>query len=202
MWGRFLGAALLLGAPAHAGTLEIAVRDSAGAPVRDAVVTVTSTSRQPRPAMRFAWPRTVAQKDIQFSPYVLIVPVGASVAFPNLDKVRHHVYSFSKPKKFELKLYGREESRAVTFDKPGTVALGCNIHDSMSAFIKVVDTPWAAKSDAGGNLAIAGLPEGSATVTIWHPSARSPGNETRMTIAMPGNGKVARAVRLNIAAKR
>ena len=65
------------------------------------------------------------------------MPVGATVSFPNRDKVRHHVYSFSAAKKFDLKLYGRDETRSVVFDKPGVVALGCNIHDVMSGFIVV-----------------------------------------------------------------
>ena len=83
----------------------------------------------------------MAQENISFSPHVLIVPVGATVAFPNHDRVRHHVYSVSKPKKFDIKLYGRDETRTEAFDKPGVVALGCNIHDQMSGFIIVVDTP-------------------------------------------------------------
>ena len=104
------------------------------------------------------------QHNIAFDPHVLIVPVGSTVGFPNLDKVRHHVYSFSKVKKFDLKLYGRDETRSVVFDKAGVVALGCNIHDSMSGFIIVVDTPYAMKTDANGRVVIANVPAGSATV--------------------------------------
>ena len=89
--------------------------------------------------------------------------------------MRHHVYSFSTPKKFELKLYGREEARSVTFDRAGVVALGCNIHDSMSGFIIVVDTPYAAQTDAAGRVTFDAAP-GAAKLSLWHPSIRAANN--------------------------
>ena len=134
-------AALILSSPAMAGDLTISVRDSADRPVQDAVVTVHPAAGAPRGPIRFAWPLRMAQQDIQFQPYVLIVPVGGTVSFPNLDRVRHQVYSFSRGNRFELQLYGRDESRTHTFSAAGVAALGCNIHDQMLAYIKVVDTP-------------------------------------------------------------
>ena len=187
-----------LPAAAAAGTLDVTVRDAAGKPVRDAVVTVAVAGKASPP--RFPWPARVTQQDIQFDPYVLIVSVGASVAFPNKDKVRHHVYSFSKPKKFDLKLYGRDESRSITFDKAGAVALGCNIHDGMTAFIKVVDTPFAAKTDAAGRATIDGLPAGAARVIVWHPYARVKNHEVAMAVSLPAGGRTARSVSLPLAA--
>lgn len=196
-----LTAIALLAAPAAgiAATLDVTVRDAAGKPVRDAVVTVVSAAGKPAAPPRFAWPARVTQQDISFDPYVLIVPVGAVVAFPNKDKVRHHVYSFSKAKKFDLKLYGRDESRSVTFDKAGPVALGCNIHDGMTAFVQVVDTPWAAKSDAAGRVSLAGLPAGPAKIRVWHPYARVKNNEVVLAVSLPASGTTARAVSLALA---
>lgn len=192
--------ALVLPALAAAGTLDIQVRDAAGRTVRDAVVTVHPAG-QPPSKPRFAWPNRVTQQDIQFQPFVLIVPVGADVAFPNRDKVRHHVYSFSKARRFELKLYGREEARTVRFDKPGVVALGCNIHDGMSGFVHVVDTPFAAKTDGSGAVRLTGLPGGQARVTIWHPHARVKGNAMQLAVSLPPSGNTSRAVTLPIAAR-
>jgi hypothetical protein len=128
------------------------------------------------------------QQNISFQPHVLIVPVGASVSFPNLDRVRHHVYSFSKPKKFEIKLYGQDETKTVLFDKPGVIALGCNIHDAMSGFIVAVDTPYAAKTDAAGHAVIADVPPGSVTLQVWHTLVRAPGNVTTQSAALPAAG--------------
>lgn len=169
--------ALGLSGPALAGDLTVEVRDLAGRPVRDAVVMVRPTSGVPagRP-LKMSGPMVMAQQNVSFQPYVLIAPVGSSVSFPNKDKVRHHVYSFSAAKKFELKLYGKDETRSVTFDRPGPVSLGCNIHDSMIAYIYVTDTPYAAKSGADGVAVVRDAPTGGATLLVWHPDlkARAP----------------------------
>src|SRR5207237_6085666 len=132
----------------------------------------------------------MSQKDMQFQPFVLIVPVGAEVAFPNLDPFHHHVYSFSKAKTFELKLYGKDETRRVRFDKTGVVAIGCNIHDDMSAFIRVVDTPFAAKSAPSGQALVRELPAGPATVVVWHPYLRAEGGEISQRVVIPAGGAV------------
>lgn len=173
-------AAALLASPALAGDITVDVRDAAGKPVTNAVVMVKPAGGVPagRP-MRVSWPMVMAQQNIQFSPYVLIVPLGSSVSFPNKDKVRHHVYSFSAPKTFELKLYGKDESRAVTFDKPGAVSLGCNIHDSMIAFIYVTDTPFAMKSGIDGAATVQDVPAGAAQLSVWHPNLKARGPMSR-----------------------
>lgn len=167
--------------PALAGDVTVEVRNQAGQPVRDAVVMIQpSGGLPPGTPMKVSWPMVMAQQNVSFQPYVLIVPVGSSVSFPNKDKVRHHVYSFSTAKRFELKLYGRDESRSVTFDKPGAVSLGCNIHDSMIAFIYVSDTPFAAKSGPDGVAVVRSAPAGGATLAVWHPDLKA-----RAAIARP-----------------
>ena len=170
-------AATLAAAPAVAGDVSVEVRDQTGKPVRDAVVMIRPAGGvPPGTPMKVSWPMVMAQQNTQFTPYVLIVPLGSTVSFPNKDKVRHHVYSFSAPKKFELKLYGRDETRSITFDKPGAVSLGCNIHDGMIAFIFVSDTPFAAKSNPQGVAVVQDAPGGAATLLVWHPDlkARAP----------------------------
>ena len=176
-------AALAAPAAARAANVTIEVRGADGKAVPGAVVMIDSPRAPPGP-IRFPWPMAMAQQNVSFQPHVLIVPAGASVTFPNKDKVRHHVYSFSKPKKFELKLYGRDETRSVVFDKPGLVALGCNIHDQMSGFVWVVDTPYAAQSDAAGHLVIANVPPGGAGLRLWHPTIRAPGSMMQQAITI------------------
>jgi hypothetical protein len=126
----------------------------------------------------------MAQQDIQFQPYVLIVPVGGTVAFPNLDRVRHQVYSFSRGARFELELYGRDETRSHTFTTAGVAAIGCNIHDGMLAYIRIVDTPWAMKTDASGDAVVRGVPAGGATLRVWHPRLAGRGNEISQTLTI------------------
>ena len=120
---------------------------------------------------------------MQFHPFVLVVPVGAKVSFPNLDPTRHHVYSFSPAKKFELKLFARDQSRSVVFDKPGVVALGCNIHDAMTAFIFVSDTQFAARTGANGIAQFANAPNAPGRITVWHPYLRAKGNVIERQVA-------------------
>lgn len=177
-------AAVCLASPAVAGDLVVSVRDARGAPVRDAVVTIHPAAGVPRGPIRFPWALRMSQQDIQFQPFVLIAPVGAAVAFPNLDRVRHHVYSFSRGQRFEIELYGRDETRSHTFTTPGVAAVGCNIHDEMVGYIKIVDTPWAAKTGANGDATLSGVPAGAATMRVWHPRLNVRGNETAVQIAV------------------
>ena len=170
--------------PAWAGDLTVTVRDAAGRPVRDAVVTVHPASGVPRGPIRFPWALRMNQQDIQYQPYVLIAPVGGTVSFPNMDRVRHQVYSFSRGNRFELPLYSRGEAPTRTFATAGVAALGCNIHDQMLAYIKVVDTPWAAKSDASGAAVLRAIPAGGATLRVWHPRLAGRGNEVAQTITV------------------
>lgn len=180
--------ALGVAGSAVAADLTVTVRGEDGAPLPDAVVLVRPAgggggAGQP---IRYSWPMTMTQQNIAFNPYVLIVPVGSTVAFPNKDKVRHHVYSFSPTKKFELKLYGQQEERTVTFDKAGVVALGCNIHDSMIGYIYVADTPFAAKTNAAGEAVIHGLSGGAATLSVWHPDMKARAAVDRSLAASSG----------------
>jgi len=114
----------------------------------------------------------LGQRDRQFTPQLLVVQTGTLVSFPNHDTVRHHVYSFSPIKVFEIKLYAGTPSDPIAFDKPGVATLGCNIHDRMSAHIIVVDTPLFAHTDAGG-LAHFDLPAGEHVLQAWHDSMKS-----------------------------
>ncbi len=165
-------------APARAGERVVQLKQANGIPVRNAVVTLYPAGKATTPAA----PRTfrIEQRNLQFNPFVLIVPVGSQVAFPNFDSVRHHVYSFSAAKSFELKLYAKEQRHAVRFEKAGAVPLGCNIHDQMTAFVKVVDTGLAAQSDALGRAVFANTPTGPLVARIWHPYLRAPGNQIEM----------------------
>ena len=176
MLGRaWIGLLLLsFAAEATASPLTVRVVDAKGRPVRDAVVTLRSNGTSARPSATGRY--SVSQKDMQFRPLVLVVPVGATVSFPNFDPTRHHVYSFSPAKKFELKLFAKDQSRSVVFDRPGVVALGCNIHDAMTAFIMVTDSRWTAKTGANGIVQFADAPTSAGRVSVWHPYLRAKAN--------------------------
>ena len=175
-------AGLALAAPAAAAPLAVRVVDSAGRPVRDAVVTLYPSGAAARPA-RAGGRFVVAQRNLQFQPFLTIVPVGADVSFPNLDPTKHHVYSFSPAKRFELKLFAKDQSRSVHLDKAGVVALGCNIHDQMSAFIVVTESKWTARTNAQGMALFADAPNAPGRLAVWHPYLRAPGGQLQQPVA-------------------
>jgi len=180
--------------PLWAAPLSVRVIDSAGHPVRDAVVALYPAGAAARPA-RAAGRFVVSQQNLQFHPFLTIIPVGADVSFPNLDPTKHHVYSFSPAKKFELKLFARDQSRTVHFDKPGVVALGCNIHDQMSAFIVVTDSAWTARTNAQGMAVFGDAPNSPARLTVWHPYLRAPAGVLSQSLG-PGQRSASFSVRL------
>jgi len=160
---------LILSSPLSAATIEIVVHDGRGAAVHDAVVYAIPEGRPVPPPRRTA---VMEQRNRAFIPHVLAIQTGTTVRFPNLDDVQHHVYSFSPAKPFQLPLYKGNPPNPVVFDKAGVVTLGCNIHDQMSAYVVVVDTPYFEKTAANGRAALHDLEPGRYSVRVWAPDMR------------------------------
>ena len=133
-----------------------------------------SCTRSPREGAAAALARRAVldQKNRTFVPHILPIQTGTAVTFPNSDNVRHQVYSFSAAKRFQLPLYAGTPAAPVVFDKPGVVTLGCNIHDQMSAYLVVVDTPYFALTTSG-RAELPGLPEGKYDVRVWYAGMRT-----------------------------
>ena len=161
-----LAALFALCGQVRAASLEAHVSTSAGTPVEDAAIVIEPVSgAAPRPRKT----ATIAQQDREFIPYVTIVQTGTAINFPNHDPFKHHVYSFSPAKTFEIKLYAGKPVKPIVFDKSGEVALGCNIHDWMEAYVLVVDSPYFAKTGSNGRALIANVPPGRYRLRLWHP---------------------------------
>lgn len=156
----------LLSPLATAASLTLTLTDQDGKPVNDAVLSISTINGQ-HPTAKPA-SVTVDQVDEMFVPHVRAVTMGSTVSFPNSDHIRHHVYSFSPAKTFELPLYIGVPAEPITFDKAGLVTLGCNIHDHMLGYILVVDTPWFAEVK-DGTATLNDLPAGEFAIEIWHP---------------------------------
>jgi plastocyanin len=168
-------------APARAEHVDASVLDDRGEPVRDAVVYAVplepaSTSPPPEPI-------AIDQVDKEFVPHVTAVPVGARVDFPNRDQIRHHVYSFSEAKTFEIPLYKGIPAAPVEFDRPGEVVLGCNIHDWMKAYVFVAETPYFGITNDRGATAIE-LPAGDYQAYVWHPRLQGPRDATAIPLVV------------------
>ena len=140
------------------------------------------------------------QRNLEFIPHVLPVPVGSSIEFPNNDKVDHNVFSMSRTKKFNLGSYKPGESKTVVFDKPGIVELRCDVHAEMAAYILVMKSPYFAVTDKKGNFQIpdanylkqaglgnlADLAPGKHLIKTWHEKLKT----QKKAITVPENGDV------------
>ena len=191
-------AALLLApAVAVAGGVDLTVVDGAGKPLPEVVALLEPVGA--KPALRPMPDAELSQSKRQFHPRVLLITVGTRVAFPNFDTVRHHVYSFSPAKTFELKLYSGVPAAPVVFDKPGIAVLGCNIHDSMAAWVVVADTPWSGLSGEAGRIHVDNVPAGSYHLHLWHPGF-VPGTEPASTPLTVPAGDIEQRTTLNVSA--
>lgn len=159
---------LTLFAHGVAAEATLLLQDQTGAPLAGVVVwpipQTPATSQGATEAN--AAQISIDQRDKRFEPYVSIVTPGTEVFFPNSDDTRHHVYSFSNGNAFERKLYRTNEAEPVKLEAPGIVALGCNIHDNMQAYV-VVSNDAMLQSDVNGQVA---LPQNTQTLRVWHPS--------------------------------
>ena len=195
-WTGWLAAGLACSAwSTQAATVQVDVVDDAGRPVAGAVVFLESPAAR---ALVKPLPQAeVAQEKKQFLPGVLVVPVGTQVHFPNRDSVRHHVYSFSPAKKFELKLYSGTPSTPVLFDKSGVVTLGCNIHDQMVRWVLVVDTPYYPRTPAAtGKAQLDNVPPGTYTLRTWHARLPVGAPTLEQALTVPATGSATASVRM------
>ena len=173
---------------AHAGSLQVSVIDRDGKPAPDAIVILIpatkGVSKNPPPMQAL-----INQEKMQFIPAMTVVSAGAKVRFANNDSWDHHVRMSSvglappinaegvtKENGFALRLEGKSEGKParfteVTLDRPGAIGanlLGCFIHGSMSGHVWVADSPWTVKTDAFGVATMEDVPEGAATIKVWH----------------------------------
>jgi plastocyanin len=158
---------LAAGAAAHAASVEVSAVDASGQPVADVAVYAIPASG---PLEARGAKVAIEQQDREF---MSVIQQGTTVTVPNRDPILHHVYSFSPPKSFEIKLYTGKSPSEVLFDKAGVVALGCNIHDWMTAYVMVVPTPYLGRTDATGVARLRDMPAGAYEVRAWHPLQRA-----------------------------
>jgi plastocyanin len=179
---RLLCGLLLCGllpmANAPAAPVNVSARTADGAGLSDLVVILDPLDASPAPTHAHA---IIDQLHKRFVPHISVVRTGTAVTLPNSDQIRHQVYSFSPAKTFNLKLYAGAPPLDVVFDKPGLVVLGCNIHDTMIAFVGVVDTPYFGKTPASGDLTLE-VPAGRYRLRLWHPALDSVNAPTELTV--------------------
>ncbi len=173
---------LLAWSRAVAASVDFKLVDARGHPVPDAVVSLVPLDPAAPATAASRRPVEIEQVKQEFLPYVTPVLVGTTVSFPNRDTEQHHVYSLSDAKKFEFPLYKPGMAEKVVFDRPGVVAIGCNVHDWMIAYVVVLETPLFAKSDDDGAARVADVPPGHYRAEVWQPRLDKPATR-EVTIA-------------------
>ncbi|MBU2977281.1 methylamine utilization protein [Alteromonas sp. C1M14] len=165
-------------------TVSVTVLDNTGLPLPGFAVSLTPAEGA---APVTDTPHAVMdQINRQFAPHFLIVRKDTQVRFPNSDSIKHQVYSFSAAKRFALLLDKDSEADPLTFDTPGVVELGCNVHDWMLGYIYVVDTPYFSASDDKGQSEFV-VPPGSYTLSIYHPRMQEPQEILRRELTLTKN---------------
>ncbi|MBI3548429.1 MAG: methylamine utilization protein [Elusimicrobia bacterium] len=180
--------ACLLGASiAAAADLTVSVRDLGGAPIEDAVVFVYEASGKFAPPKE---PAVMDQIDKTFVPRVLAILAGTKVRFPNKDDIHHHVYSFSKARKFDLPLYKGEPTDPIAFETPGLAKLGCNIHDWMMGYVLILENPYFAKTAKDGTAHLKNVPAGTYKLALWSDRRKEPVEQALKTVSIGKDEKV------------
>lgn len=157
---------------------SIQVVDQFGKPIENVVVSYDQDAPNNPDPQKIA---VMDQVNIQFLPHVLVIQKEQTVAFPNSDNTRHHIYSFSQAKPFEIKMFTGGESKQLTFEQPGIVVLGCNIHDQMVGYIYVAENANTAMTNVQG---IAEVPKGGIDIKLWHPKL-STNKMMRQDVTLP-----------------
>lgn len=164
------------------GRVEVLERKGTARDLDEALVWLEGSSAGTASARR----TEISTEDKTFTPRLVAIPVGSTVAFPNHDPFDHNVFSSSGPRLFDLGLYGRNETRTVTFDKPGVARLYCNVHARMSAIVLVHASPHATRADRGGRFGFDNLPPGRYTLKVWHER----GGEREQSVTLPLTGEL------------
>lgn len=170
-------------ASAEANELVVQVVDDRGNPIPEAVVTFspdTPIGSEDTTNSKLS----INQKNLEFTPFITLAPMGSEIRFKNEDTVLHHVFSFSKTKKFDLKLFGKDEPQSIDIDKTGIISIGCNIHDGMVAYIFVPLAPFAAQTDESGTISLKGIPEGQGVLSVWHPLMKAKKKRKQQTVSI------------------
>lgn len=129
----------------------------------------------------------VTQLDRAFAPYISVMQIGNKVLFDNQDDITHHIYSPIGANKFEFKLRAGNSEIKEDFNTTGEVVMGCNIHDWMSGYLLVLDTPYFEKSNNKGVAKLQVETTGDYHLVVWHPQLDQPDHKITQKVSITKN---------------
>lgn len=171
-----------------AGNFKVTLVDSNNDPLPDMVVYFQPLDGMVLPVSN----KTVeiGQLDRAFTPYINVMQLGSSANFQNKDDITHHIYSPVGENKFSFKIRAGQSQHKDDFQQSGEVAMGCNIHDWMSGYLYIVDTPLFGKTDAQGRVSIAIEQQGKYQLVVWHPHLEVENHSVSQQIQWPESTQV------------
>ncbi len=139
-------------------------------------------------------PVVIDQKGCMYEPHVVVAGVGQPVEFRNSDPEPHNVHSRpSQERGWNFMISRTGTSRTVSFRKAEVaVPIGCDVHPWMSAYVAVVEHPYAGVTDSSGSVKLPLLPPGTYTVRVWHELLGT----TEQTVSLQPRERKAVEVRL------
>jgi plastocyanin len=111
---------------------------------------------------------TIANRQMNFLPYVSVVAVGGKAVFVNEDPFPHNVFSPDN-EKFNMGNIPQNGAHFRVFKAPGAYSLLCNLHPGMLGYLLVTPSTWAARVDAKGKFTMKHVPSGTYKITAWAP---------------------------------
>lgn len=187
----YMGLLLLLPTQLFAAEVVVDVRGNQGEVLDDIVVFAELPSAN-YPSVGITLPLQIRQKGKAFAPYISVVQRGRDVRFTNDDDITHHIYSVSGRHQFSFKLASNKE-RKVLFsagEAPSEeISMGCNIHDWMTGYLLLLETPYFTRTDKSGRATL-NLPDESYKITAWHPQMQAKGHRTSVSYQVKGNGQI------------
>jgi len=129
----------------------------------------------------------VAQLGKSFTPYLSVSQVNSKVSFVNQDDITHHIYSAGSDNKFSFKIRAGQTNASILFNHESEVAMGCNIHDWMSGYLLVVNTPYFGKTDQQGQISFTVEKQEKYNIVVWHPQMQSEMNRMSKEVSISEN---------------
>jgi plastocyanin len=136
--------------------------------LRNAVVIVEGVKRGKAVPASFTNPE-IDQKNCEYSPHVMVMPVSAEISVRNSDPVLHNIHFYQQDESlFNIAQPMANQVNKQKLEKAGMVYAECDVHGWMQGHVAVVDSPYYAITDEQGRFNITDLPPGTYKVKIWH----------------------------------
>ncbi|WDE11371.1 hypothetical protein [Thalassomonas haliotis] len=179
---------VLLSLPLYALSVKVQVVDPADKPLENMVVYLEALEGQKQGQTDKTL--DIGQVNKTFTPYISVIQSGNAVRFYNQDDITHHIYSVTGSHKFSIKIRSGQQMLKQDFAQAGEVVMGCNIHDWMSGYLLVLDTPYFDKTDSHGQLTLNIAEPGQYRITAWHPQMQEKDNRLVQTFTLLENKSI------------